>query len=372
MNTILSSHLEPVNNFDPYAHFLRNKLHLNPISYGLVIFFADLVVDGLIGWHFDIFLSTSSLPGILQDFMALVTDFIFNPVIAGLYLWTATGSTTLFLKLQNAGVFEDNDAFVKQIKRYQPVYAKRSVFYAILFISLVYMITQIGGYVGWMPWQSVSGYLVAAPQASYARAPFWFISIYHMCFGIFNVVVTILALRKIFTIEENKVQLTPLHPDGCGGLRSISQYVGKIAYGIAVIGIMLTASVLIEMQQGRLLEAYPVMVGIGLYFLMAPLVFFWPLGTAHSAMEEAKSAELILLAEKFEYTYTQIKKDSNGGLENEMQRLRQLKELYEIADNFPVWPFDTRSLRQFFAVVSAPLVPAIITFAFEIIKELLV
>ena len=43
------------------------------------------------------------------------------------------------------------------------------------------------------------------------------------------------------------------------------------------------------------------------------------------------------------------------------KRLEKLKELYTIASNFSVWPFDAKNVRRFFASVGSPFVITLIT-----------
>lgn len=76
-----------------------------------------------------------------------------------------------------------------------------------------------------------------------------------------------------------QVGLLPLHPDGCGGLGSISQYTVKIAFAIGATGLVMSAATIYEIQHGTLQDAYPVIFGTVAYIFQAPLLFFWPLGT---------------------------------------------------------------------------------------------
>lgn len=348
---------------------MRSKLRLAPVSIAVLIFVADLIVDGAIGLHYDVFTSDSSTPGILHDYMALITDFLFDPIVAGLYLWSPDGTTRLFNQLQNSRIFLSEDAVVDTVNSRRSLYHHPAAFVVIILSALVFTTTQIGGYVGWMPWRSVGGYLDLVPQASFFRAPFWFLVFYGLCFAVYNVAITIVTLRAIFRSKE--IRLVPLHPDGCGGLGSISRYTINVAYGIGVVGLMLTAAVLIELQTGSLSDSYPVLVGVGAYMLAAPLIFFWPLGTAHEAMQNTKDQELLILAQSFDESYTRVKQEEGRNFEKAVERLEQIRTLYKMADDFPVWPFDFRSLRRFFTVVGAPLLPAIISIAQEIVKEMI-
>lgn len=363
--------IAPIENYDPLGNFLTQTVHLTPLSFGLVVFLANVIVDAWLGWRYDVLVTESGLPGILQDLTAVAADFVQIPVIAGLYLWTKVGATTLFQQLQQARVFKAESVLIENVNHSRPIFCSRRAFYLILVISLGYAFYQLGTHLGWLPTKPVEGYLTLYPQMSYARAPFWFLGFYTMLYSMFNIAITVIILRRLFRIKE--IQLLPLHPDRCGGLVSISQYSLKIGYGIASLGLVISAAAVTEFQHGTLEVAYPVWTAIVAYIIFAPLFFFWPLGTAHQAMSEAKEAELLSLANQFDRVYDRVKQEGinqDKQYDDDMKRLDHIKKLYEISLEFPVWPFDIQNLRRFFAVVTAPLIPAAISILVDIITNL--
>jgi hypothetical protein len=430
MTTKTWDSVPPIENYDPLARFLTQILHLSPFAFGLLVFVADIAVDGWLGWHHDVFLSTSGMPGLLQDYMALITDFVFNPIICGTYLWTTEGTSRLFDQLQKSGIFKSQARFEEAMNKARPLYRKRAVFYFALSFALIFSITQIGGYLGWFGWKAVGGYIDLQPTMSYVRAPFWFLTVYSLTYAAFNVGVTIFVLRRMFSKVD--IELLPLHPDGCGGLGSISQYSATVGFAIGAIGLMISAATVLEVRQGTLFLSYPVLAGIVAYPICAPLFFFLPLGTAHKAMQDAKDKELLELARQFDVVYSQLKQASvdkpgppesssdmlehtkllyaiidefpvklrdtrslrrflelleltqrldavcsqlrqasshqTADYEAGTKKLEHLRQLYAIAEDFPVWPFDTRNLRRFLTIVTTPLIPALISVASELVK----
>ena len=363
--------IPPLQSYDPFPRILTQALRLSPLSLGLALFIADLIVGGWLGWRYNVFLSTSETPGLLQDLTALATEFVSIPVIAGVYLWTLPGATELFRYLYKSPVFKSETRLVEIVDKSRPLFRNRAVFYITLVLSLLYALSQVSAYMGWVPWRSASAYLELYPPMSFVRAPFWFFNFYTLLYCMFNVTVTVITLRRLFRTRE--IEVLPLHPDQSGGLRSISQYSIKIAYAIGAAGLVISAATVFEIQHGTLFVAFPIIVGIVAYIVFAPFFFFWPLGTAHEAMQEAKETELLRLAQEFERVYDRVKQDDiehSQGYENDMKRLEHLKQLYEIGQEFPVWPFDTRNLRRFFAVVTTPLLPAIISVITEFITNL--
>ena len=272
-----SSNLLPaISNFDPLANFLRNILRLDYIKYGILMLVANIAVDLWIGIKYDVFVTNLETPGLLQDFTALATDLVMNPIVAGLYLWSTTGTTTLYRKLNNSSVFEWDENYEKAIDNSRSLYAKRITFYVVLILAFLLTAAQVLALFGILPWKTIGGYIDLFPAISFARAPFWFLTFYALFFAIFNVAITITTLRRLFRTED--IRLVPLHPDNCGGLGSISQYTTKIAYGIGAIGLMVSAATIYELQNGSLSEAIPVMLGIIGYVLLAPILFFLAVG----------------------------------------------------------------------------------------------
>lgn len=369
MTDEVSGQIPPIQSYDPFLKFITGVLKLGPLSFGVLVFLANVVVDLWLGFRYDVFFAPAGveLPGLLQDFTAIVVDFVSIPVIAGLYVWTTQGATRLFRRLYQSTVFQDEQRFVENVDRSRPLFRSRLAFHLIWIVSVLYALSQLAAYMDWVPWETAQGYLYLQPVMSFWRTPFWLLNFYTLAYAAFNVAVTVVTLRRLFRTE--KIKLLPLHPDKCGGLVSISQYSLKIGYAIASAGLVISAAALFELQQGSLREAYPIIVGVIAYIVLSPVFFFWPLGTAHSAMQEAKDAELLRLAQRYDRIYNRLKKefDNLDDYDAEAEKLQHLKDLYAIAEDFPVWPFDISNLRRFFAVVTAPLVPALISILIDFI-----
>lgn len=361
--------LMPLANFDPLRGLI-NRIRLTPVTFGILIFFLDLLVDGLLCAIYAylhpgsslLFTSSSDTFGLLEDYMAIITDFIYTPIIAGLYLWSQDGSTKVFCQLFDSKVFKSQSKLRRLIDENRHLYEQRYVFYIVFLLSSLFMTMQVYAYINPDSFQTVGGYIYLWPAASVGRAPFWFLMFYFISFSAFNVGVTIYVLRKVF--RSSDIRLVPLHPDRCGGLGGINQYSNKIALGIGSIGLLMSAATMMQIQSGQLQNTYPVLLGIGAYIVLAPLFFFLPLGTAHDAMREAKDAELLKLSDRFRLIYDRVKgsvDQSGKKFNDELSKLENVKKLYSLAESFPVWPFDIQSLRKFLTIVSTPLLPALIS-----------
>lgn len=57
--------------------------------------------------------------------------------------------------------------------------------------------------------------------------------------------------------------------------------------------------------------SYDVWLAIGAYVILAPLMFFLPLGTAHTAMKKARDQALLYVSEQFDEEYAHIGRTLN-------------------------------------------------------------
>jgi hypothetical protein len=240
----------------------------------------------------------------------------------------------------------------------------------------------LGIFLGWYPWAGGTGWLKHSSALVWLQVPIWFLTSYALFLGLYNVAITIVALRSLFR-EQPPIALSPWHPDGCGGLRSISQYSAKLSLPIAGVGMGLSITTVQLVIWDAFRVSYEVWLAIGAYVILAPLMFFLPLGTAHTAMMKARDQALLFLSEQFDEEYARIgstlndeyvftSKDadlSEEVLDLGVKRLENLRKLYRVTEDFPVWPFDGRSLRRFLAVVGAAITPAVVTAAVDLIMD---
>ncbi len=174
-------------------------------------------------------------------------------------------------------------------------------------------------------------------------------------------VITHVLLKSIFVAQamrrcfKNEVLLQPLHPDGCGGLRSL----GDISLSInSLVGIVAVYLSVIAFSDFSPLQNPIFFVVVICYGLIATYLFFVPLAGAHDLMDRKKSEVLHALNREFQSTYVKVSASqfSEGISLQDAQKIESLERLYRIASRMPVWPIDTRIIGQFVAVVAIPLI----------------
>jgi hypothetical protein len=172
-------------------------------------------------------------------------------------------------------------------------------------------------------------------------------------------------LFKSFTIR-----VRPLNPDQAGGLSPLGSFTLKLSYLIACTGFMLVVTPItrnyVAVGTLRFRWTVELVIGLGIYLITAPVVFFGPLWVAHRVMEDAREQLLSQIARRFDMVWNSVQDGLGVGvgisrLDSSLKALKELKALHETASKFPVWPFNLPNLARFGATYVSPLVVAVAT-----------
>jgi hypothetical protein len=179
------------------------------------------------------------------------------------------------------------------------------------------------------------------------------------------------GLHELFNKRNYPVKIQPLHPDHCCGLRKIGDVAMLLNLTLFVLGIYISLKVIdkIVIQNSSLGEDIGNPIMLGGYLIVAPLLFFFPLGAAHRQLNDAKERFLEPGNQKCERLFSEladVTSDDKGftavqafsALDTTITRLH--KEI-------PVWPFDFRSLQAFAGTIVIPILPIVLPFAIKLI-----
>ncbi|MFN6472937.1 MAG: hypothetical protein RMY36_025140 [Nostoc sp. SerVER01] len=92
-------------------------------------------------------------------------------------------------------------------------------------------------------------------------------------------------------------------------------------------------------------------------------------------MRKAKEELLGDIAKQFQADYVQIQKSLSSdaeALKKETAKLQELRSLYTLTNEFPVWPFDVTTFRQYLLSVVTPLVPVLLKLGEYYFKRIVV
>ena len=346
--------------YDPVAHILLDGLSIKPIMFGL---FSIITIDvvHLLTATLTNTLWTSNKNGLFQDGFPWV-GVIFASIIWGYYLWSYTAIGALTTKLDYSDAIEAGPAETAIII---------SRFYGVRWPAwLALCIATVGSISGFFNQQSNPHRWVGTgfwPNA--VNTIFVLIGTYMCAILVINLLKNIQVLHTIF--YECSVQINPFHPDRCGGLKALSDYSLKTTYLIALFGCLVGIISLSSNSQqvdwyGRLL--------LPVYLLLSVVCFFGPLLTAHDAMKRSKEGLLSEIAQQFKSDYSAAYarlSDSAESMNKDIEKIEQLRKFYSLTDEFPIWPFDVKTVRRYVLTLPAPVLPLFITLIKEWLLPLL-
>lgn len=154
---------------------------------------------------------------------------------------------------------------------------------------------------------------------------------------------------------DDVIVVRPLAPDKAGGLRSLGELSLAFTYFLlpfSVVGLThyYTWRVLTIGSTINLIAFIPLFV----------IVFFVPLGVVHRVMADTKRNTLQQICDKYLEVNKTITSDlkADKGYEEvapHREMMDMLGGMYEKADKMPVWPFNMKTLTQFFSITLGPL-----------------
>lgn len=351
----------------PIAYLLIEKLHLSPFVFGLLSIPSATALVLVTAWVSNTLWSKTGQIGLLQDPFPWVWVLLINPVVLGYYLWSFLAIDNVIQDLEASDVVETDKSEIDRIvlATNNQWWRKYLALVSAVSFSIFVFMTRSGLKNSW----TGSGFL---PTLTATLATL--VMVYMGSMLILNLIINVQVLHRILGRKELKLKVNPLHPDRCGGLRSLSDYSLKTAYLAAILGIMVG---LIEYQfitQGVGRVYWFAHLIIPLHIALSIACFFGPLLAAHKGMKKAKEDLLHQIARQFQADYSQIHASLTGDpetLKKGTEKIQGLRAFYTTTDEFPVWPFDVQTFRRFLLTVPAPLFPPLIGLLPKLIGVLL-
>jgi hypothetical protein len=350
---VLESAYEPLYNRDWLSATLKRS-RLTPLGAGLILAALNLLLNSLLAYRSGTWLSGPAGMGLLDDYQVLVFAGLFQPTVMATFCWLPRGIQRLYTGIAKEAVFESEES----LKLSYAGLRKRLQGPFLVPVALVWAVWSCFAeyYIFFHP--LISSWIQAQPQTFWLRLPLDFLFNFMLAMGFYNFMVILAAVRKVF--RENPIRVQPFHPDHAGGLGAVGRFTANIGYAVGAVGLFLTI-VLFQRPPGTAL-LYNLMIGFmfAIYFVMAPIGFYFPLWSAHDAMLSVRDALARDISSEFDAVHARLgtlrSKDAETN-EPLLKRLRQLDEERNLLDRYPVWPFDASSLRKFFGLALSPLVP---------------
>lgn len=349
---------------DPFAKWLIAKCRLTPISLCLLSIIIASALYLIVALLTNTLVLQGKNRGLLQDWFAWVWICLLNPVVFGYYLWSFKAIYRLINYFKESDVVNINDAEINSvISYYQKVWRKFVALGAAITYGVWYFAVQ----------QNVQNWTGSGGLPTLIGTINAILIFYAATILVINLVTNVWVLHKL--LGSKQLNINPLHPDRCGGLSPLSQYSLNTAYLAAIFGTMITLVNYQLLTQGIADKYWYFNFIILLYIPLSLACFFGPLFAARKGMKKAKEELLREIARQFQIDYTRVHTSLSSEaeiLKKETAKLQELRSLYTLTNEFPVWPFDVITLRQYLlSVVTPTIIPLIPKLGEHLLKSLL-
>lgn len=368
-----------VHRTDLIMSFLLGK-NFTPLSIGLLFFLCVSAPLTIAGSCTPVNPAAENYVGYLENISwSLSIPFIF-PLIAGLTASYYLEIPKIFAQLsatirpQQASLYSE---FIASLERwFNSRSIKLAIFTTVLALNTVYYIQILNK----EPYQSWISNGELFKSALHTASGFSYSGLYSaaiqvaLTYWVANVIWKSFVFSRGLILFFNKYRFTftaePLHHDRCCGLKKIGD-TGMIFNSILfLIGIYISLKVIdkIVIQELPLSNDIGNPIFLGCYLFLAPLLFFLPLTAPHRTMKLAKENFLCPLMKLYDEKIKEIPQREKVDYE-ELEKLDAL--LQKLHRQIPVWPFNFKSLKSFFATVIIPLLPVLLPFFIKFITDLI-
>ena len=315
--------------------------------------------------------------GFLHDYAWWIYQVSSVPVTILFFLWMPEGIQDVLMGLRrNRTVLppagrDESEAFHEFITRFDRRYSQSLwVILCLVLVTLFMVIAVVPEHKTFKGWQT------SGPILFWYHEAYWYLVFLLGTLIIVRVMISIYWFNRLF--REFRVDVKVLHPDGAGGLAPLGAFSTKVGYLIGVYGVASLAAA--WSHSAYLLKSYslgpkiePALVSmLVVYLIVAPLAFFAPIGSAHSAMKIAKDTFLLTLADQFEVDFLKVQAalaSSSSELSTSIDKIEQLEKIHGLVSRFPVWPFNTANLVRFFSSILSPLLLALIPTIISLVTQ---
>ena len=296
---------------------------------------------------------------------------LLQPILIGYFYWLQRAGGQVFADLAGKKAFEPREHLTDQFARCRRRFQNRWASYATAMASLLFTGWFVLAFTQTLFRSPYPSWLTVSPVLVIIRVPFVFIAFYSLVVVIYDLVVIIIALNDLFT--NLRIHIEAMNPDRAGGIGAIGRFSANLGYGIGIMGLALSLSIIQAPSISVVLNDYSILTAITLYLLFAPLIFLSPLWTAHLAMMKCRDRLLSENSTNFDIAFNQLQRllsNDDKEVEPALKRVQRLMEIKTIVSQFPVWPFNFQAVSKFVSLVTAPLLPRGISIIMNLIPNL--
>lgn len=172
------------------------------------------------------------------------------------------------------------------------------------------------------------------------------------------------VFRMIARKKELNINVIPLHPDKCGGLSMVSNIVKLNQPIVLAVGLVLAGNYInnIVIRKIDVFSLSNISMITG-FIVLSILAFILPLLPYRKAMFTAKDKLLEKISSYFEIHWKdEMKKLKNKQINQiDVQRIENLKILYDLANSMPIWPYNWANLKRFLSYSLIPILTMVVS-----------
>lgn len=332
---------------DFLASFLIDKFHLSPFLFALFVPFLGSCLAILIASLTGSLYIKEPKPnnfGLFNDWIPWVMILIANPCIAWSYLWSYQAIDDLLEGLKSSQIITINESNINgSISNLYSKQWRKFIALLIAAISSICVFTFLKYN------ESSWGGSHLLPRIKIAIDTL--IVIYMAVIFLLNLVNNLLILHSIFTKKD--IDINPLHPDGCGGLRFLSKYSLKMAY-ISIILAFWFGAIQSQIWTDKNNDIYVTLLLSFLlfmiYFIGSTLFVFSPRWIVYKEIKKQINTRKNKLLNRISDEFKQISSDIEN-LQEHKEKINELTILYNTIDKFSPLFFDIKYLRLYFSTL---------------------
>lgn len=345
------------------------KTKLSPFGVFILFLGINLASTIPVAIYFGAWNPSQFSEGLSSEPSALLNDNLAIPIIFAYFQWIQASGGMVFKKILDEGsIIKNNNVegiLIKYkkhlINKWLPIIA--SLIGLIFTYWFLWFFTQ-------PPSQINSSWVFVNPAIVWIRAPMMFITSYALVIFVYDLAIIVRVLNELFVSGTVKVE--PLHPDGAGGLSPIGHFSSSLGYVFFVLGLAYSVRIINQnVIDFSGTDDIVALIGLVIYLLLSPFLFFLPLRSARAAMTESKNNLLKEVSGEFDRIFLEIRnlRSQNADeIEPYLKRYRQIEETRKIIEKFPVWPFNIENIRGFISLVALPILPALISIIIDLLK----
>lgn len=338
---------------------LTFQLGLTPMPTFVILAVFNTLFSVLLAFLFNAW-QPSQGSGLAAEPAAWFYIIVVQPAAVAYYVWMQHAGTRIFTTLKKGRVVETSGGLEQELANCQSRYESSKARHVALFLAILVVIWFNLAANNLVFSFGSSSWLVAHPAIILISSPILFVVYYALILVVYDIAVITAALRSLF--KKNQIRVEPLHPDGAGGFGTIGRFAANLGFGIAILGFALAASIM-QAPTAFYLD-YALVVNIFLYMMFAPALFLMPIWSGHRAMVGYRDRLGLEISDEFRDGFAELRsnrKENYEIMQPALRRVQQLVEMRGLVADFPIWPFNSGSLRKYVGLVVSPVVPVAIS-----------